>query len=45
MTQKTIKIFIDEFHSTPLKKNYAINKTGVYYIDNIWSLARLNLKD
>ena len=26
-------------------KNYATNKTHVYHIDNIWSLAVLDLKD
>ena len=32
MTQKNIKIFIDEIYSKPPKKNFAINKTDVYYI-------------
>ena len=38
MTQKTIKLFIDEIYSKPPKKNYPTNKTDVYHIDDIWSL-------
>ena len=45
MTQKNIKIFINEIHSKPPKKNYNTNKTDVYYIDDIWSLDILDLKD
>ena len=45
MTQKNIKIFINEIFSKPLKKNYITNKTNVYYIDDIWSLDILDLKD
>ena len=45
MTQKKIKIFINEIYSKPPKKNYATNKTDVYYIDDIWSLDILDLKD
>ena len=45
MTQKNIKIFINEFYSKPAKKNYATNKTDVYHIDDIWSLDILDLKD
>ena len=45
MTQKNIKIFINETFSQPAKKNYATNKTDVYYIDDIWSLDFLDLKD
>ena len=45
MTQKNIKIFINEISSKPPKKNYATNKTDVYYIDGIWSLDILDLKD
>ena len=45
MTQKNIKIFINEIYSKPPKKYYATNKTGVYYIDDIWSLDILDLKD
>ena len=44
MTQKNIKIFIDEIYSKPPKKNYATNKTDVYHIDDIWSLDILDLK-
>ena len=45
MTQKNIKIFIDEIYSKPPKKNYVTNKTDVYHIDDIWSLDILDLKD
>ena len=45
MTQKNIKIFINEIYSKPPKKNYITNKTNVYYIDDIWSLDILDLKD
>ena len=45
MTQKNIKIFINEIYSKPSKKNYATNKTDVYHIDDIWSLDILDLKD
>ena len=45
MTQKNIKIFINEFYSKPPKKNYVTNKTDVYHIDDIWSLDILDLKD
>ena len=45
MTQKNIKIFINEIYSKPPKRNYASNKTDVYYIDDIWSLDILDLKD
>ena len=45
MTQKHIKIFINEIYSKPPKRNYATNKTDVYYIDDIWSLDILDLKD
>ena len=45
MTQKNIKIFINEIYSKPPKKYYATNKTDVYYIDDIWSLVILDLKD
>ena len=44
MTQKNIKIFINEIYSKP-KKNYATRKTDVYRIDEIWSLDILDLKD
>ena len=45
MTQKNIKIFINEIFSKAPKKNYITNKTNVYYIDDIWSLDILDLKD
>ena len=45
MTQKNIKIVINEIYSKPPKKNYITNKTDVYYIDDIWSLDILDLKD
>ena len=45
MTQKNIKIFINEVYSEPPKKNYNTNKTDVNYIDDIWSLDLLDLKD
>ena len=43
MTQKNIKIFINEIYSKPPKKTYATNKTD--HIDDIWSLDILDLKD
>ena len=45
MSQKNIKIFINEIYSKPPKKNYATNETDVYHIDDIWSLDILDLKD
>ena len=45
MTQKNIKIFINEIYSKPPKRNYATNKTDVYYTDDIRSLDILDLKD
>ena len=45
MTQKNIKIFINEIFSKPPKKNYVTNKTNVNHIDDIWSLDLLDLKD
>ena len=45
MTQKNIKTFINEIYSRGPRKNYPTNKTNVYYIDNIWSLGILDLKD
>ena len=45
MTQKIIKIFINEIYSKPPKKKYSTNKTDVYHIDDIWSLDILDLKD
>ena len=45
MTQKSIKIFINEIYSKPPKKFYATNKTDIYHIDDIWSLDILDLQD
>ena len=45
MSQKNIKIFINEIYSEPPKKYYATNKTDFYHIDDIWSLDILDLKD
>ena len=45
MTQKSIKIFINEIQSKGPKRNYITNKTDVYHIDDIWSLEILDLKD
>ena len=45
MTQRNIKIFINEIHSKPPKKNYLTNKTDVFHIDDIWSLDILDLRD
>ena len=45
MSQKTIKIFINEIFSRPPRMIYATNKTDLYYIDNIWSSDVLDLKD
>ena len=45
MTQKSIKIFINEIYSKGPKRSYATNKTDVYHIDDIWSLDILDLKD
>ena len=45
MSQKNIKIFINEIYSKGPKKYYPTNKTDVYYIDDIWSPENLDLKD
>ena len=45
MTQKNIKIFINEIYSKPPKRNYHTNTTDVYHIDYGWSLDILDLKD
>ena len=45
MTQKSIKIFINEIYSKPPKKNYVTNRTDVYHIDEIWSLDILDFED
>ena len=44
MTQKSIKVFINEIYSKPPDKIYPTNKTDVYEIDDIWSLDILDLK-
>ena len=44
MTQKNIKIFINEIYSIPPKKNYITNKTDVCHIDDTWSLDIFDLK-
>ena len=38
-------MFINEIYSKGPKKNYDTNKTDVYYVDDIWSLDILDLKD
>ena len=45
MSQKTIKIFINEIYSKGPKKYNPTNKTDVYHVDDIWSLDILDLKD
>ena len=45
MTQKSIKIFINEICSKPPKNDYATDKTDVYHVDDIWSLDILDLKN
>ena len=37
MTQKSIKIIINEIYSDGPKKNYVTNETDVYHFDDIWS--------
>ena len=44
MTQKNIKIFVNEVYSKAPKKNYVTNKTDVYHIDGIRSFDILDLK-
>ena len=45
MTQKTIKIFIDEICSEPPKKKNSSKRTDVIYIGDIWSLDIFNIKN
>ena len=45
MSQKIIKIFINEIYSEGPKKKYATNKTDVHHVDDTWSLDILDLKD
>ena len=40
-----IKIFIDEIHSTPPKKNYETNKIIYNLIDEIWSIDLADMID
>ena len=44
MTQKSIKVFMNENYSKPPKKNYHTIKPDVQYIDDIWSLDIIDLK-
>ena len=45
MTQKSVKISINEIYSKPQKKIYVTNKTDVFHIDEMWSLDILDSKD
>ena len=45
MTQKNIKLFINEIYSKGPRNSYPTNKTDVYHIDETWSLDILDLKD
>ena len=45
MSQKNFKIFINEIYSKGPKKSYSTKKTDVYFIDDIWGLDILDLKD
>ena len=45
MTQKSIKMFKNENYSKLPKRNYITNKTDVHYIDEIWSLDLLDLRN
>ena len=45
MTQKNVKIFINEIYSKGPRKSYPTNKTDVYHIDENWSLDILDLED
>ena len=45
MTQKSIKVFINQCYSKKPKQNYSTNKTDVFSIDNVWSLDILDIKD
>ena len=44
MTQKNIKIFVNEIYSKGPKRNFATNKNDVYHIDVTRSLDILDLK-
>ena len=45
MSQKNLKIFINEIYSKPPKKYYATNKTDAHHVDDTWSLDILDLTD
>ena len=45
MTQKSNETLIDAFYSNGPKKKDATNKREFYYINDIWSLDVLDLKD
>ena len=45
MTQKNIKIFINEMYSKPPKRNYGTSKTVVHHVDDTWISDILDLKD
>ena len=45
MSQKNIKIFINEIYSKPPRKSYPTNKSDVHLFDDTWSLDILDLKD
>ena len=45
MNSTLTKIFIDEIHSTPAKKNYPTNKTVYNHIDEIWSIDLAEMID
>ena len=45
MSQKNIKIFINEIYSKPPRKSYPTNKSDVHHFDDTWSLDILHLKD
>ena len=45
MSQKSIRIFINETYSKGPKKNYPTKKTNIYRTDDVWTLDILDLKD
>ena len=45
MKKDLAKIFIDEIHSKPLKKNYPPKKINIKSIDNTWSSDLLDMND
>ena len=44
MTQKEVKILINQICLKRPRKDYSTNKTDVYHFDDIWSLDILDLK-